>query len=52
MLLILLSILYIVGCIIIGNIMNDAEMRGIAIWGVFILVGSIAQYRSEKYGKR
>lgn len=52
MLLILLSVLYILGCMVLGSIMNDSEIRGIAIWGIFILVGSIAQYRSEKYDKR
>ena len=52
MMLILLSVLYIVGCIVIGNIMNDSELRGLAIWGIFILTGSIAQYRSDKYDKR
>lgn len=52
MLLILLSVLYILGCILLGSILNDSEMQGIAIWGIFILVGSIAQYRSEKYDKR
>ena len=52
MLLIFLSVLYILGCILLGTILNDSEMQGIAIWGIFILVGSIAQYRSEKYDKR
>lgn len=51
MLEIFLSILFIAGCIVAGNIMNDSELRGIAIWGVFLLVGSIAQYRSN-YDKR
>ena len=52
MLSILLSILCIVGCVVIGNIMNDSELRGLAIWGVFILAGSIAQYKEDKYDKR
>lgn len=51
MLLIILSVLYIVGCIVIGTIMNDSEIRGIAIFGIFILIGSIAQYKEGKYDK-
>lgn len=51
MLEIFLSILFIAGCIVAGNITNDSELRGIAIWGVFLLAGSIAQYRSN-YDKR
>ena len=51
MLTIALSILYIVGCLILGNIMNDSEMRGLAIFGIFILIGAIAQYRRDKYVK-
>lgn len=51
MLEILLSSLCIIGAIVIGNILDDAELRGVAIWGVFLLVVSIAQYWSDKYDK-
>lgn len=51
MLLIFISILQIVGCIIAGNIMNDSELRGMAIWGFYPLAGAIAQYR-RNHGKR
>ena len=52
MLSILLSILCIALCIVVGNIINDSEIRGLAVWGVFLLIGSIAQYKGERYGKR
>lgn len=41
---ILISIAFIILVLILGAIMNDAEMRGMVLLGVLMLAGSILDY--------